>query len=69
MGVGTLPTRMGLIDRAVMSQETLSLLSDFFETAAVDPNPAGRAPLPLRERQLVELAKALHRSLDDADPR
>jgi ABC-type sugar transport system ATPase subunit len=60
MGVGTLPTHRGLIDRAEMTQETLRLLSDFFETA-VDPNqPVER--LSLGERQLVELAKALHRA-------
>ncbi len=60
MGVGGLPTRAGLIDAAAMNRETLQLLSDFFETA-VDPNmPVER--LSLGERQLVELAKALHRA-------
>ncbi len=60
MGVGALPTRLGLIDRAAMSQETTQLLSDFFETA-IDPNlPVER--LSLGERQLVELAKALHKA-------
>jgi ABC-type sugar transport system ATPase subunit len=60
MGVGALPTRAGLVDRAAMAQETRRLLSDFFETP-VDPNqPVER--LSLGERQLVEVAKALHRA-------
>ena len=57
MGVGGLPTRLGLVDRAAMAQETVRLLSDFFDTP-VDPNlPVER--LSLGERQLVEVAKAL----------
>jgi ABC-type sugar transport system ATPase subunit len=60
MGVGGLPTRAGLIDGAAMSRETLRLLSDFFETAIDPSQPVER--LSLGERQLVELAKALHRA-------
>jgi ABC-type sugar transport system ATPase subunit len=58
MGVGRLPSRFGLVDRAAMTEETLRLLSDFFETP-LDPNlPVQR--LSLGERQMVEVAKALH---------
>jgi inositol transport system ATP-binding protein len=60
MGVGRLPSRFGLVDRAAMADETLRLLSDFFETP-LDPNlPVER--LSLGERQMVEVAKALHRA-------
>jgi ABC-type sugar transport system ATPase subunit len=57
MGVGGLRLRFGLIDRAAMARETLSLLREFFETP-LDPDlPVER--LSLGERQLVEVAKAL----------
>ena len=57
MGVGRLPMRLGLVDRAAMAEETLRLLSDFFDTP-IDPNlPVAR--LSLGERQMVEIAKAL----------
>ena len=59
MGVGSLPTRLGLVDAAAMTRETRRLLTDFLET--VDPAlPVDR--LSLGERQLVEVAKALHRA-------
>jgi ABC-type sugar transport system ATPase subunit len=57
MGGGTLPKRLGLIDRKAMAGDTLGLLSDFFE-APVDPNQLVET-LSLGERQLVEIAKAL----------
>jgi ABC-type sugar transport system ATPase subunit len=57
MGVGGLPRRFGLVDRNAMAEETIRLLSDFFETP-LDPNlPVER--LSLGERQLIEVAKAL----------
>ena len=46
-----------LIDRKAMTEDTLDLLSDFFETP-VDPNQLVET-LSLGERQLVEVAKAL----------
>ena len=60
MGVGALPTRLGLVDGTAMGQETVRLLSDFFETAVNPHQPVER--LSLGERQLVEVAKALHRA-------
>lgn len=57
MGGGVLPKRLGLIDRKAMAEDTLGLLSDFFETP-VDPNQLVET-LSLGERQLVEIAKAL----------
>jgi ABC-type sugar transport system ATPase subunit len=57
MGSGVLPKRLGLIDRKAMVEDTLGLLSDFFETP-VDPNQLVET-LSLGERQLVEVAKAL----------
>jgi ABC-type sugar transport system ATPase subunit len=60
MGVASLPTRMGIVDRAAMAAETIRLLGEFFETP-INPNqPVER--LSLGERQLVEVAKALHRA-------
>ena len=60
MGIGTLPTRAGLVDRAAMAEETSRLLSDFFRSP-VDPRMTVER-LSLGERQLVEIAKALHRA-------
>jgi ABC-type sugar transport system ATPase subunit len=60
MGLGTLPMRKGVIDRRAMHDDTLKLLSDFFESKVDPDQPLER--LSLGERQLVELAKALHRA-------
>src|SRR6202041_2667405 len=57
MGSGVLPKRFGLLDRKAMVEDTLGLLSDFFETP-VDPNQLVET-LSLGERQMVEIAKAL----------
>jgi len=60
MGIGMLPTRQGLLDRAAMAAATTSLLSEFFQSP-VDPSmPVER--LSLGGRQLVEVAKALNRA-------
>lgn len=60
MGVGGLPKRHGLIDRAAMGRDTLALLGDLFDDP-LDPNlPVEK--LSLGERQLVEVAKALRGS-------
>lgn len=60
MGVGGLPRRLGLLDKEKMAKATLARLEELFETP-VDPNqPVDR--LSLGERQLVEVAKALHGS-------
>ena len=60
IGVGSLPTHLGLIDTAEMREESRRLLADFFETP-LDPNTLVEK-LSLGERQLVEVAKALHRA-------
>jgi ABC-type sugar transport system ATPase subunit len=60
MGVGTLPMRRGLIDRAAMREATLRLLSELLDTEVDPDQPVER--LSLGERQLVELTKALHRA-------
>jgi ABC-type sugar transport system ATPase subunit len=60
MGIGTLPTRAGLVDRAAMAQETSRLLSEFFRSPVDPRTPVER--LSLGERQLVEIAKALRRA-------
>ena len=57
MGGGVLPKRLGLVDRKAMADDTLRLLSDFFETP-LDPSQLVET-LSLGQRQLVEVAKAL----------
>lgn len=60
IGVGSLPTRLGLIQAATMREQSLQLLGDFLEDG-VEPNRLVET-LSLGERQLVEVAKALHRA-------
>ena len=60
MGLGALPVRRGLVDEAAMQREAVRLLSDFFEGGLDPAQPVER--LSLAERQLVEVAKALHRA-------
>ena len=60
MGIGTLPTRAGLVDRAAMAQETSRLLGEFFRSP-VDPRTLVER-LSVGERQLIEIAKALRRA-------
>lgn len=60
IGVGSLPTHLGLIKTTEMRDESQRLLGDFFD-APLDPN-ATVERLSLGERQLVEVAKALHRA-------
>lgn len=60
MGVGTLPKRHGLVDNAAMNRDAVALLRDLFDRAVDPAQPVER--LSLAERQLVEVAKALHRA-------
>jgi ABC-type sugar transport system ATPase subunit len=60
MGVGSLPTRFGLLDTTAMDSGSLHLLGDLIETE-VDPGMIVER-LSLGERQLVEIAKALGRA-------
>ena len=60
IGVGSLPTHLGLIKRAQMREESQRLLGEFFDTPLDPDAPVER--LSLGERQLVEVAKALHRA-------
>jgi ABC-type sugar transport system ATPase subunit len=60
IGVGSLPTHLGLIKIAEMREESRRLLGDFFDTPLDASAPVEK--LSLGERQLVEVAKALHRA-------
>jgi ABC-type sugar transport system ATPase subunit len=60
IGVGSLPTRGGLVDKAAMRERSLRLLGEVFENQLDLNQPVER--LSLGERQLVEVAKALHRA-------
>lgn len=53
------PTRFGFVDRGAMHRRTRELLASL-EFPAIDPDVLAR-DLPLAERQLVEIAKALSR--------
>lgn len=54
------PTRFGFIDRGAMRRQSSELLASL-EFPAVDPDVRAR-DLPLADRQLVEIAKALSRN-------
>lgn len=60
MGVGMLPMRGWLVDNAAMNREAISLLGELFDKEVDPGQPVER--LSLAERQLVEVAKALHRA-------
>jgi ABC-type sugar transport system ATPase subunit len=60
IGVGSMPMRLGLIDQTRMRQRAVGLLKDFLDDE-VDPDQLVES-LSLGERQLVEVAKALHRA-------
>ncbi len=53
------PTRFGIIDRGAMRRQTTALLASL-EFPAIDPDVRAR-DLPLSDRQLVEIAKAISR--------
>lgn len=54
------PTRFGLVDRGAMRRQTSELLASL-EFPAIDPDVRAR-DLPLADRQLVEIAKAISRN-------
>jgi ribose transport system ATP-binding protein len=54
------PTRFGFVDRRAMRQQTTALLASL-EFPAIDPDVRAR-DLPLADRQLVEIAKAISRN-------
>ncbi|MCB1486592.1 MAG: sugar ABC transporter ATP-binding protein [Bauldia sp.] len=60
MGLGSFPTRAGLLNRRAMRETTRELLGEFFEREVDPGEPVER--LSLGERQLVEVGKALHRA-------
>jgi ribose transport system ATP-binding protein len=53
------PTRFGFVDRGAMRRQTSELLASL-EFPAIDPDVCAR-DLPLADRQLVEIAKAISR--------
>ncbi len=59
--VDDFPARFGMIDRAAMRQRTAELLSQLALEVAPDTSVDSLAP---GERQLVEIAKALHRDAE-----
>ena len=59
--VDDFPTRFGLIDRSAMRQRTVDLLEQLALDVAPDTDVDSLAP---GERQLVEIAKALHRDAE-----
>jgi ABC-type sugar transport system ATPase subunit len=58
IGVGSLPLKRGLIDKSALRTKAAKLLGEVFETEIDLDQPVER--LSLGERQLVEVAKALH---------
>ena len=60
IGVGTLPMRGVVIDKVKMRAQAQKVLETVFE-ATVDPDQLAEQ-LSLGERQLVEVAKAMHRA-------
>ncbi len=60
IGVGTLPMRGVVIDKVKMRAQALKVLETVFEDT-VDPDQLAEQ-LSLGERQLVEVAKAMHRA-------